>query len=178
MPATLFSWRKRVARSVLLLAALAGCSAATAAAGDPAHGEQLYVARCGACHSIDDNGAGPRHRGLMGRRAATQPGFEYSDALKESKIVWDAKNLDVAAELARRLHLNLSYGIEFEELSQEHGHPAYIGQATLSRIPIRKSRILRFQTQSDFWKPHSWIPSSIPLMQRRLGNRIALVTEL
>ncbi len=89
-----------------------------------------------------------------------------------------AKNLDVGAELAKRLHLNFSYGIEFEELSQEHGQPAYIGQATLSRLPIRKSRILRFQTQSDFWRPHNWIPSSLPLMQRRLGNRIALVTEL
>ncbi len=85
---------------------------------------------------------------------------------------------DVAAELAKRLHLNLSYGIEFEELSQESGQRAFIGQATLTRLPIRKSRILRFRTQSGFWKPHSWLPSSLPLMQRRLGSRIALVTEL
>lgn len=85
---------------------------------------------------------------------------------------------DVGAELAKRLHLNLSYAIEFEELSQEHGREAFIGQATLTRLPVRKSRVLRFQTQSGFWKPRGWIPSSIPLMQRRLGNRIALVTEL
>jgi endonuclease/exonuclease/phosphatase family metal-dependent hydrolase len=89
-----------------------------------------------------------------------------------------AGNLDEGAELARRLHLNLSYAIEFEELSQEHGHPAFIGQATLTRLPVRKSRVLRFERQSGFWKPHSWIPSSVPLMQRRLGDRIALVTEL
>lgn len=89
-----------------------------------------------------------------------------------------AGNVDVGSELAKRLHLNMSYAIEFEELSQERGHPAYIGQATLTRLPIQKSRVLRFQNQSGFWRPRSWIPSSLPLMQRRLGSRIALVTEL
>lgn len=96
------------------------------------------------------------------------------------EVDWNAVrsgNVDVAVELAKRLHLNFAYGIEFEELSQERGGHAFIGQATLSRLPIRKSRILRFREQSGFWKPHSWMPSSIPLMQRRLGSRIALVTE-
>jgi len=97
------------------------------------------------------------------------------------EVDWNAArsgNLDVASELAKKLHLNMSYGIEFEELSQEHGQPAYIGQATLSRLPIRRSRVLRFERQSSFWQPHSWIPSNLPLMQRRLGSRIALVTDL
>src|SRR5690349_1416586 len=85
---------------------------------------------------------------------------------------------DVGVDLAKHLHLNLSYGVEFEELSQEHGQRAFSGQATLTRLPIRGSRILRFATQSGFWKPHDWIPTSIPLMQRRLGGRIALVTEV
>jgi endonuclease/exonuclease/phosphatase family metal-dependent hydrolase len=88
-------------------------------------------------------------------------------------------NADVVAELGSRLHLNFSYGIEFEELGQEQEDGgAYIGQATLTRLPIRKSRILRFQRQSGFWKPHSWLPSSMPLMQRRRGGRIALIDEL
>jgi endonuclease/exonuclease/phosphatase family metal-dependent hydrolase len=89
-----------------------------------------------------------------------------------------AGNKDIAAELGKRLHLNFSYGIEFEELGQENGQKAFIGQATLTRLPVRASRIMRFQNQSGWWKPHGWIPSSMPLMQRRLGNRIALVTEL
>lgn len=85
---------------------------------------------------------------------------------------------DIAAELANELHLNFAYGIEFEELSQESGRPAYIGQAILTRLPIHRARILRFQHQSGFWKPHSWIPSGLPLLQRRRGGRIALITEL
>lgn len=73
--------------SLLVLLLIAG-------APDPARGEQLYVSRCGACHSIDDNGAGPRHRGLFGRKAATQPGFEYSEALRKSGIVWSLAKVD------------------------------------------------------------------------------------
>lgn len=97
------------------------------------------------------------------------------------EVDWNAARSgqkDVAAELARKLNLNMAYGIEFEELSQEQGHPAYIGQATLSRFPIRRSRVLRFARQSGFWKPRSWLPSKLPLMQRRLGDRMALVTDL
>ena len=85
---------------------------------------------------------------------------------------------DVAAELARRLGMHFTYAPEFEELSQENGRPAFIGQATLTRLPILKSRVLHFQKQSGFWKPRGWLPSSLPLMQRRLGGRVALVTEL
>jgi endonuclease/exonuclease/phosphatase (EEP) superfamily protein YafD len=95
---------------------------------------------------------------------------------------------DVAAELANRLRLNGAYAIEFEELSQEKGRPAYIGQATLTRLPfasdrsgtpaITTARVLRFERQSGFWRPRVWIPSSVPFLQRRVGDRIALVTEL
>ena len=74
--------------------------------------------------------------------------------------------------------MHAAFGIEFEELSQEEGSPAFIGQATLTRLPIRRARVLRFKRQSAFWRPRSWLPSSSPLMQRRLGSRIALVTEL
>ena len=85
---------------------------------------------------------------------------------------------DVAAELGKRLGMHIAYAVEFEELSQEHGSPAFIGQATLSRLPILKSRVLHFQKQSGFWQPRAWLPSSLPLMQRRRGGRVALVTEL
>lgn len=97
------------------------------------------------------------------------------------EVDWNAARSglkDEALDLGRRLHLNVAYGVEFEELSQERNGPAFIGQATLTRLPIRNSRVLRFERQSGWWKPRSWIPSSLPFMQRRLGNRIALVTEL
>ena len=57
-------------------------------------GEQVY-ARCAACHSIEGNRTGPQHCGLFGRRAGSAPGFQmYSKALRDSRIVWDARTLD------------------------------------------------------------------------------------
>lgn len=66
---------------------------AAPAAGDPARGEEIYR-RCQGCHSIDQNRVGPRHRGLIGRRAGSLPDFAYSAAMKNSGIVWDERTLD------------------------------------------------------------------------------------
>ena len=89
------------------------------------------------------------------------------------------QGLDVAQELAKTTGMNYAFAPEFEELSQgtDQGS-AYHGQATLTSMPIRSSRILRFKHQSGFWKPNALLISSIPLLQRREGGRIALVTEL
>jgi|KBSMisStandDraft_5_1062788.scaffolds.fasta_scaffold210066_3 cytochrome c len=61
--------------------------------GDPQRGKALY-ANCTSCHSIDDNDIGPMHRGVVGRKAGTAPGYAYSAALKASGIVWNPGNLD------------------------------------------------------------------------------------
>lgn len=63
------------------------------AATDAVRGEQLYV-RCIACHALATDRVGPRHCGLLGRRAGSVPGFEYSRAMKKSGLVWDEKTLD------------------------------------------------------------------------------------
>jgi endonuclease/exonuclease/phosphatase family metal-dependent hydrolase len=120
-------------------------------------------------------------RGIELNTIGSELAQNSADLLLLQEVDWNAARsgrLDIAKALAERLHLNLSYAIEFEELSQERGGKAFIGQATLTRLPIRASRVFRFRTQSGFWKPRDWIPSSIPLMQRRRGSRIALVTEL
>jgi cytochrome c len=63
------------------------------AAGDPRVGEGIYE-RCAACHSLTHDRAGPRHCGLVGRRAGSVAGFDYSEAMKRSKVVWTAAALD------------------------------------------------------------------------------------
>lgn len=86
----------RSALSCLLIlgASLAFSLPLSATEGDPARGAKLYDSRCGACHSIDRNRVGPRHFALLGREAGTQPGYRYSKALKDSKLVWDESNLE------------------------------------------------------------------------------------
>ena len=52
-------------------------------------------ARCAACHAIEGNRTGPQHCGLFGRRAGSAPGYEaYSQAMRQSRIVWDRDTLD------------------------------------------------------------------------------------
>ncbi len=62
-------------------------------AGDPKRGQALYQG-CSGCHSIDENDIGPRHRGVVGRRAGTLADYAYSPALKASGLVWDPPTLD------------------------------------------------------------------------------------
>src|ERR1700720_4696064 len=86
--------------------------------------------------------------------------------------------LNVAEELARDLGMNYVFGREFEELTQgSRTSPAYHGQATLSRWRLKNPRVIRFRSQSGFWRPRWFLPHTAPF-QERLGGRIALVTEV
>ena len=76
-----------------ILATAAALAAVTALVGDPGRGKALYQA-CEACHSIDENDLGPRHRGVVGRRAGSVEDYVYSVALKNSGLTWDAPTLD------------------------------------------------------------------------------------
>lgn len=63
------------------------------AAGDASRGKVLYQA-CQACHSIDENDLGPKHRGVVGRPAGSIADYNYSPALKASGLTWDLSTLD------------------------------------------------------------------------------------
>lgn len=85
---------------------------------------------------------------------------------------------DIASELARSLRMNYVFGRQFEELGAGlNGTPAHHGLATLSPWPLSKERIIRFQHQSNFWRPRWFVPTA-EIFQRRLGGRIALITEV
>lgn len=83
----------------LLLAAMTGSHAAVAAdAGpNPNAGKTFFRQQCALCHSAEanDNGGaqGPSLQGVFGRAAATGA-FSYTQALKDSKLSWDASTLD------------------------------------------------------------------------------------
>ncbi len=59
-------------------------------------GEKLWL-QCKTCHTLkagQPNGVGPNLHGIMGTKAASRPGFNYSAPLKASGIVWNDANLD------------------------------------------------------------------------------------
>ena len=63
-------------------------------AGDATNGKSLYEAKCGGCHSVDENRVGPLHRGVVGRVIASAPGYAYSDAIKKLGGTWTPERLD------------------------------------------------------------------------------------
>ena len=79
---------------VILTGAPVATSAATTNVTERARrGEQIYT-RCLACHALSYDRVGPRHCGLIGRRAGTVPGFDYSAAMKKSGLTWSEATLN------------------------------------------------------------------------------------
>jgi endonuclease/exonuclease/phosphatase family metal-dependent hydrolase len=86
--------------------------------------------------------------------------------------------INVAKEIARKLRMNYAFAREFQELTQgSRTSPAFHGQVTLSRWPLSNCRIIRFEEQTKFWRPHWFLPE-IPPFQERIGGRLALVGEV
>jgi cytochrome c2 len=75
------------------LLTLAG-SSVSAQEGDPAAGAKVFN-KCRACHVVDEdkNRVGPYLHGVIGRPAGTAEGFKYSDAMKNSGIVWSEETI-------------------------------------------------------------------------------------
>jgi cytochrome c len=77
-------------RTLIAAAALIVASAGVTFAQDVDKGASVFK-RCGICHKIGPgatNLVGPELNGLDGRKSGSAPGFAYSDANKNSGIVW------------------------------------------------------------------------------------------
>jgi cytochrome c len=77
-----------------------------ARAQDAAEGERLFKRLCTVCHVAEKDsakkGVGPNLWGIVGRKAGTIEGFRYSEANRNSGIVWSAETLDPYLESPRK----------------------------------------------------------------------------
>ena len=81
---------------VLLTLVLTVIAAPAFAAGDADAGGKLFTKTCGGCHSIGEGargGFGPELNGILGRPAGTTQDYQYSDAMKNSGVVWTREKL-------------------------------------------------------------------------------------
>jgi len=62
--------------------------------GDAVRGKLVFERRCTGCHALERDREGPRLKGVFGRTAATVSGYDYSPALKNSRIVWNEATLE------------------------------------------------------------------------------------
>ena len=92
-----FLTRTRTAGYLIILTASGTLFASHTAhaQGDAAEGKKTF-SHCSACHSTKagENRIGPSLAGIYGRKSGTEPGFNYSAAVKKLNVTWDEKTLD------------------------------------------------------------------------------------
>ena len=79
----------------LLIFCVMTTSALAQSKADVLRSQQVFRAKCAACHSVACNRNGPKLEGLIGRQAGGVPDYKlYTAELKASKIVWSEPTLD------------------------------------------------------------------------------------
>jgi cytochrome c len=79
-----------------LAAAAALLAIPAGAGGNVAEGEAIFNRTCLNCHAVEIgvNKIGPSLHGIIGRKSASVPDFNYSGPLKAADKTWDADELD------------------------------------------------------------------------------------
>lgn len=64
--------------------------------GDAIKGKTLYEQECGQCHQLQagQNRKSPQLMKVYGAKAGILTDYQYSEALKNSQLVWTAENID------------------------------------------------------------------------------------
>ncbi|HTY65199.1 MAG TPA: cytochrome c family protein [Alphaproteobacteria bacterium] len=90
----------------LLISTLMAAMLATPAlaAGDATKGQQVFK-QCALCHTNEagKNKIGPSLFGVIGRKAGTEPGFSYSESMKNFGKTWTPEELDTYLQDPRKL---------------------------------------------------------------------------
>ena len=112
--------------TIVLAVTLMAVASAVFAAGDAVRGQQLYESRCIACHSVDQSRVGPAHQGVFGRRAGRVADYDYSAALKASRVVWSEKTLNAWLENPERMIPGQKMGYRVTEALDRADLVAYL----------------------------------------------------
>ena len=102
------------------------CTATPAPARSPA---PPAFAACAGCHAVDARGGlgvGPTLYGVIGRKAGTIPGYQYSPAVRDSGIVWTADTLDRFLAAPSRMVPGTRMGVSVRDEGQRRAVIAYL----------------------------------------------------
>ena len=120
--------------------------------GNASRGADLYEAKCGACHSLDSNRIGPKHRGVFGRKSATAPGFRYTAALKKLNVVWNRQTLDRWLQSPTAMAPGTAMGYRLTVPQERADVIAYLKQQSPQHsAPTVRVRIRAGASASPWW---------------------------
>ena len=88
--------RKRLHLAAAVSAVTCLLSSTSALPQEPSSGQQAFNNACRTCHIMreGDNRLGPNLNKVVGRKAGSISGYNYSSAMKETDFVWDEAKLD------------------------------------------------------------------------------------
>lgn len=124
----------RTSFAAILPVVLALAAGSAQAQGNETRGERLFNQQCRACHTVVKDGAspaGPNLHGLFGRKAGTASGFQFSEAMAKSGIVWDEKTLaEYLKDPKGRIPGNKMVFIGLKQEAQQQDMIAFLKKAT------------------------------------------------
>ncbi len=91
-------------------------------------GKALFERRCGGCHALDRDKEGPRLSGVYGRFAGSVDSFQYSDAVRKSKIKWTEDTLDAWLTDTGKLIPDNDMAFRVEKADERQAIIAYLKQ--------------------------------------------------
>ena len=96
----------------------------------PVNGKELFERRCGGCHALDRDKEGPRLGGVYGRMAGSVDSFEYSEALKKSRIIWNDESLERWLTGPEQFVPNNNMAFHLEKAGERRDIIAYLKNAS------------------------------------------------
>src|SRR5579871_3269069 len=105
---------------------IAGSTSSSSKSARQLDGHALFEKRCGGCHALDRDKEGPRLGGVYGRTAGTVDSFQYSEALKKSKLKWTDETLDKWLTDTEKLVPDNDMTFHVEKLDERSAIIAYL----------------------------------------------------
>lgn len=103
--------------------------------GDVDEGKALYEQKCTACHSIDESRIGPLHRGIVGRKVASIPTFNYSDALRKLGGTWTRARIDTWLQNPQAMVPGTIMFFMVDQADERREIIAYLATQTVTAAP-------------------------------------------
>lgn len=73
------------------------------------NGERQFNRKCSICHALTADGqrrAGPTLKDVFGRQAGTLSGYNYSETLRNSDIIWNEETIDTLFDLGPEVYIH------------------------------------------------------------------------